>query len=68
MPRPSNAPDEVVDTADTTKPRQMIRRAVRPMAIVSGLEVNRLISGPEMVRQSRVPSAMIPALRPRVRL
>ena len=31
-------------------------------------EVNRPISGPAMVRQSRVPMAMIPALRPSVRL
>ena len=41
LPRPSSAPEEVVDTADTTKPRQMMRRAVWPMAMVSGLEVNR---------------------------
>ena len=41
LPRPSSAPEEVVDTADTTKPRQMMRRAVWPMAMVSGLEENR---------------------------
>lgn len=68
LPRPSSAPEEVVDTAETMNPRQMIRRAVWPMAMVSGLEVNRPISGPAMVRQSRVPMAMIPALRPSVRL
>lgn len=28
LPRPSSAPEEVVDTAETTKPRQMMRRAV----------------------------------------
>ena len=49
LPRPSSAPEEVVDTADTTKPRQMMRRAVWPMAMVSGLEENRPMRGAETV-------------------
>ena len=67
LPRPSSAPDEVVDTADTMKPRQMIRSAFAPMAIVSGFELNRPIRESEMVRQSTVPTAMMAALRPSVR-
>ena len=66
LPRPSNAPEEVVETAETTKPRQMIRRAVWPMAMVSGLEVNSCISGRDANRQIRVPAAMMAALIMRV--
>ena len=68
LPRPSSAPEEVVETAETTKPRQMMRRAVVPMAMVSGLELNRPMREPEMVRQRTVPTAMMAALRPSVRL
>ena len=53
---------------ETTKPRQMMRRAVVPMAMVSGLELNRPMREPEMVRQRTVPTAMMAALRPSVRL
>ena len=66
LPRPSSAPEEVVDTAETTKPRQMMRRAVWPMATVSGLEVNSCISGREANRQMTVPAAMMAALMMRV--
>ncbi len=68
LPRPSSAPEEVVDTAETTKPRQMMRRAVWPMVMVSGLEVNSPISGREANRQMTVPAAMMAALRMRVSL
>lgn len=30
FPNPSNAPEEVTETAETTKPAAMIRRAVSP--------------------------------------
>ena len=66
LPRPSSAPEEVVDTADTTKPRQMMRRAVWPMAMVSGLEENRPMRGAEAAIQMTVPAAMMTALMPRV--
>ena len=66
LPRPSSAPEEVVDTADTTKPRQMMRRAVWPMAMVSGLEENRPMRGAETAIQMTVPAAMMMALMPRV--
>ena len=66
MPRPSSAPDEVVDTADTTKPMQMMRRALAPAAMVSGLEVNSPMSCPEASRQMTVPSAMMAMLMNRV--
>ena len=38
MPRPSSAPEEVVETAETTKPRQMMRRAVVPVAVVEAVD------------------------------
>ena len=66
LPRPSSAPEEVVDTADTTKPRQMMCRAVWPMAMVSGLEENRPMRGAEAAIQMTVPAAMMTALMPRV--
>lgn len=68
LPSPSNAPEEVVETAETRKPMQMIRRAVWPMAIVSGLVEKREISGSAANRQIRVPAAMMHALSTRVRL
>ena len=36
FPRPSSAPDEVTETADTTKPALMIRRALSPASIAAG--------------------------------
>lgn len=66
LAKASSAPEEVVDTAETTKPRQMMRRAVWPMATVSGLEVNSCISGREANRQMTVPAAMMAALMMRV--
>lgn len=66
LPRPSSAPEAVVDTAETTKPMEMMRRAVRPMAMVSGFWVKRPISVPEAARQPSVPAAMMTALMPSV--
>ena len=42
MPSPSSAPDEVTDTAEITKPIQIRRSAVLPMAIVSAFSVKAL--------------------------
>ena len=60
-PRPSasSAPDTTTDTADTTNPRQISRRAVPPAATVSGFWVNRPISGPAAARHSTVPAAIM---------
>ena len=44
LPSPSSAPQEVTETEDTRKPAQMIRRAVFPAEMVSGLVVNIPIS------------------------
>ena len=44
FPSPSRAPERVTDTAETTKPRLITRRATAPMATVSGLAVNRPMS------------------------
>ena len=61
-PSPSSAPQDVTDTEETRKPAQMIRRAVLPAAIVSGLVVNIPISCPGTVRQMIVPISMITPL------
>ena len=44
MPSPSSAPDEVTDTAEITKPIQIRRSAVLPMAIVSAFSVKSPMS------------------------
>ena len=44
----------------------VLPRYVHPMAMVSGLELNRPMREPEMVRQRTVPTAMMAALRMRV--
>ena len=66
LPSPSSAPEEVVEMAETTKPRQMIRRATFPPSTVSGVEVKSRMRGSEATRQPRVPAAMMAALRMRV--
>ena len=43
-----------------------MRRAVWPMAMVSGLEENRPMRGAEAAIQMTVPAAMMTALMPRV--
>ena len=43
LPNPSNAPEEVTDTADGIKPMLISRSAVLPTSTVSGLSVNRPI-------------------------
>lgn len=45
--------------AETTKPRQMIRRATFPASTVSGVEVKSRMRGSEATRQPRVPAAMM---------
>ena len=65
-PSPSSAPQDVTDTEETRKPAQMIRRAVLPAEIVSGLVVNIPISCPGTVRQMIVPTSMITLLMPSV--
>ena len=63
FPSPSNAPEDVTETADTIKPALMMRRAVCPARIVSGLSVNSPISCPADVRHATVPkSIMIPLI------
>ena len=44
FPRPSNAPEQVMETADITNPRLMICKAVIPISTVSALFVNNPIS------------------------
>ena len=44
IPNPSNAPQEMMETEETTNPILIIRRAVLPAAIVSELVENRPIN------------------------
>lgn len=44
MPKPSNAPQEMMETEETTNPMLMIRRAVLPTTIVSALVENNPIN------------------------
>ena len=59
---PSRAPDEVTDTADTTKPALIIRSAFLPISMVSALVENIEISLSGIVRQITVPISIIPAV------
>ena len=59
-PNASNAPAQVTDTADTTKPKLMTCKAVTPMAMVSEFSVKSPISCAGSNQQHTVPSAMIP--------
>ena len=68
LPRPSSAPEPVTVREDTIKPAQIMRSAVWPAAIVSGLELNTFISGPANTRHSTVPPAMMVPVMARVRL
>ena len=60
-PRPSRAPQEITETAETMKPPLMIRRAVAPISTVSALSAKRPISCPGTAQHSTVPKAIIPA-------
>ena len=63
FPSPSNAPEDVTETADTINPALMMRRAVCPARIVSGLSVNTPISCLAHVSHATVPrSIMIPLI------
>ncbi len=68
LPSPSSAPEEATDTAEGIKPRLMMRSAVSPSEMVSGLSVNIAISGPAKTKQIAVPAAMMTAHSPRVTL
>ena len=46
LPSPSSAPDDVTETADTTKPALMMRSALSPACMVSWLWVKSPINGP----------------------
>ena len=59
---PSSAPDDVTETAETTKPPLMIRSAVAPQAIVSAFVVNKPMSLSGITRQITVPTSIITAL------
>ena len=56
------------EIVETMKPAQIMRSAVWPAAIVSGLELNTFISGPANTRHSTVPPAMMVPVMARVRL
>ena len=62
FPRPSKAPEEVMETEDTKNPILMIRRAVFPASIVSGFVVNNQIKTSGIIKQISVPASIIPAL------
>ena len=62
LPSPSSAPEAVTETAETKKPALMMRSAVSPARMVSGVCVNRPISCPGITRQTTVPSSMIAPL------
>ena len=58
---PSNAPQEVTETAETINPAPMMRRAVSPAWIVAYVWVNSPINWPGISRHIAVPSTiMIP--------
>ena len=59
---PSRAPQDVTDTADTTKPALIILKAVAPSFTVSLLFVNREIIFEGIIRQITVPTAIIAAI------
>ena len=59
MPSPSSAPDQVTDTAEITKPIQIRRSAVLPMAIVSAFSVKSPMSLAGKSAHMIVPAANI---------
>ncbi len=66
FPRPSRAPEQVTDTAETTKPRLIIRRAHTPFSKVVPWSVNNPISHAGTAQDRIVPTAITPAVRARV--
>ena len=68
LPRPSSAPEDVTDTADTIKPRLMMRSASCPCRIVSASVVNSPMSAPGIAQHKIVPTSMIAAFIRSVRL
>ena len=50
FPSPSNAPEEVTETAETINPAPMMRKAVSPAWIVASVWVNSPISWPGISR------------------
>ncbi len=65
LPMASIAPSDVTETEETAKPKQMIRMARAPLAMVSGLSVNRLINVPGIHRQSAMPDNRMIRMIPR---
>ncbi len=59
FPRPSKAPDDVTDTADTINPILIMLSAVTPNLSVSGLVVNIPNSVDGIIHESAVPKAII---------
>lgn len=60
LPKPSRAPEQVMETAEMINPRLMICRAVIPIVMVSTLSVNRPIKRFGTSHDSSIPSDMIP--------
>ena len=63
--KPSKVPEAVTETADTIKPKLMMRRAVAPISKVCALVVNSPIRFCGKSRHSTIPTAIIDAIRVR---
>ena len=61
IPKPSNAPQEIMGTEEITNPILIILRAVLPAAIVSALVENSPINWLGIIQQSTVPIAIMQA-------
>lgn len=65
MPKPSKAPHEMTETAETINPILMIRRAALPAMMVSVLVENKPISCPGISQHNTVPAVIMQAERTR---
>lgn len=63
FPRPSRAPEEQIETAETINPILIILKASEPASIVCGFAENIAISLFGIIKQSRVPTVIIDALK-----